>query len=118
MDVGRPITAPVELLLLFGANVRQHRRARKWSQDKLAERADVSSQTIGMIERGLAASSFDTVGRIARALEIPAVSLFATSVATPPAGERSRLLHRINAVLSDLNDFELARAARMIEAFR
>jgi transcriptional regulator with XRE-family HTH domain len=107
-----------DLLFLFGSNVRQHRRARKWSQDTLAERADLSSQTIGMIERGLTASSFDTVGRIAQALEISAASLFAVGAVVAPVGERGKLLHRINAALSSLNDADLVRAVRMIEAFR
>ena len=106
-----------ELLTLFGSNVRQHRRAKGWSQDRLAERAELSSQTIGTIERGFAASSFDTVARIARALEVTPASLFALGAAATPSGPRGKLLHRINATLSRLNESQLARAAKMLDAF-
>jgi transcriptional regulator with XRE-family HTH domain len=106
-----------ELLLIFGTNVRQHRRAKGWSQDRLAERAGLSSQTISTIERGMAASSFETAARIAQALAVPPPALFAVGTPTLSNGDRGKLLLAINATLSRLNEAQLARAAKMLEAF-
>jgi len=106
-----------ELLILFGANVRHQRRAKGWPQDRLAAAANVSSQTVGMIERGLAAASFETAARIARALDIPSAALFAVGAGDMPKGDRGKLLHRINATLSRMNEGQLAKAAKMLEVF-
>jgi DNA-binding XRE family transcriptional regulator len=77
----------------------------------------VSSQTIGTIERGSAAASFETAARIARALDIPSAALFALGGDAMPKGDRGRLLQRINATLSRMNEAQLAKAAKMLEAF-
>jgi transcriptional regulator with XRE-family HTH domain len=87
------------------------------TQEALAERVDVSIETIGKIERGAAAPSFDTVERIAAALDLPAVGLFGIGREALPRGERGKLLARIQHTLSDMNDDEMARAANMLDAF-
>jgi transcriptional regulator with XRE-family HTH domain len=107
----------VELKQAFGARVRHHRRAKGMTQEELAERLDLSMETIGKIERGVAAPSFETAERIAEALNLPPLALFGIGKETMPRGERGRLLGRINATLSRMNDEQLARAARIMEAF-
>jgi transcriptional regulator with XRE-family HTH domain len=87
------------------------------TQEALAERVAVSIETIGKIERGVAAPSFDTVERIAQALGLPALALFGFGIEATPQGERGRLLARINADLSKLNDAELEKTARMLGAY-
>lgn len=56
------------LLLAFGRCVRRHREARDFSQEKLAERADLDRTYISDIERGGRNPSIRSITAIARAL--------------------------------------------------
>ncbi len=106
----------MDLQLLFGANVRHHRRAKGWTLEQLAGQVGVSRETIGKIERGKAAPLFETAEKIAAALDVPAPALFGANTA-PGTGERARLLTEIHGTLSRMNDDQLGRAARMLKAF-
>lgn len=106
----------MELQRLFGANVRHHRKAKGWTLEQLAGRIGVSRETIGKIERGVAAPLFETAEKIAAALDVPAPVLFGAST-TPGTGERARILTEINGTLSRMNDDQLGRAAKMLRAF-
>ena len=101
----------------FGLNVRHHRRAIKMTQEKLAEKVEVSIETIGKIERGVAAPSFDTVEKIASALDLAPSALFGSGAQTLPKGERGKMLARIQGVLAGMNEEQMARAAKMLDAF-
>ena len=59
----------------FGLAVRELREALRWSQEQLAERADLNRSFIGEIERGLATPSLITVAKLADALRMPTSSL-------------------------------------------
>lgn len=107
----------MQLPTLFGKNVRNCRKARKLTQEQLAERVDVSMETIGKIERGVAAPTFATAERIAEALGVPVAVLFGASEAEAVSGERGRLINRIGQLLSRMNDDQLFRVTRIIEAF-
>ena len=61
----------------FPSVVRQLREARGWSQEQLAERADLNRSYVGEIERGVAMPSLGTVGKIASGLEMNPSSLLA-----------------------------------------
>lgn len=98
---------------VFGAQVRHHRRAAGLTQEALAERVDVSIETIGKIERGQAAPTFDTAEAIARALNVEPVALFGVE---SPGGERGQMLGRIHSILGRFNEDQLARAVRVLEA--
>ena len=106
----------MDLQLLFGANVRHHRKAKGWTLERLAELVGVSQETIGKIERGKAAPLFETAEKIAAALDVPASVLFGAD-ALPGVGERARLLADIHRTLSRMNDDQLGRAARMLKVF-
>jgi transcriptional regulator with XRE-family HTH domain len=56
------------------------------TQEGLAERVDLSMETIGKIERGVAAPSFETPERIAEALNLPPLALFGIGKAAVPKG--------------------------------
>jgi transcriptional regulator with XRE-family HTH domain len=105
-----------DLARIFGSNLRHYRKAHGLKQHELAERLGVSLATIGKIERGEAAPSFDTIEKIAAALAVPAAALFGGGTDDPAAGERGRLLQRVLGQLSKLNDDALARASRVIRA--
>ena len=107
----------MELRKTFGANVRHHRRALGLTQESLAEKAEISIEMMGRLERGEASPSFDTVESVARALGVPAIAFFGSGAVVVPEGERGRLLHRVNAALANLNGDDLKRVTRMLEAF-
>lgn len=106
----------MSLTRTFGANVRHYRKASGMNQRQFADRIGLSHAMMGKIERGETASSFDSVEKIAAALDVPEVVLLGAGLMTVPTGERARLLQRINIQLSKLNNRDLARAAKMLTA--
>lgn len=100
----------------FGANVRQYRKAEGLTQDDLAEKADLSLDMIGRLERGVTAPSFETIERLAAVLNIPEAVLFGHHLMTVPTGERGRLLKRIHLHLSKMNEDQLAQAEKVLAA--
>ncbi|WP_035383516.1 helix-turn-helix transcriptional regulator [Ferriphaselus sp. R-1] len=57
--------------------LRQLREERGWSQEQLAERADLNRSYLGEVERGRAVPSIVTVAKLAEALEIQLSSFIA-----------------------------------------
>ena len=55
---------------VLGENIRLYRRNAKWSQEKLAEKAELHRNYIGDIERGEENVSVDALMRIAVALKV------------------------------------------------
>jgi len=58
-------------LSAFGRNVARIRTERGFSQDKLAEKAELDRTFVSGIERGVRNPGIKTVLRIARALKVP-----------------------------------------------
>lgn len=52
----------------FGKLIRKYRLAKKFSQETLAEKADVHPTYIGLLERGLRTPGMDVAERIAHGL--------------------------------------------------
>jgi transcriptional regulator with XRE-family HTH domain len=65
------------LRVLFGARVRYLRLSKKYSQEKLAERAGISVDFLSLIERGRNSPSFERLQLLADALNVPVAKLFA-----------------------------------------
>ena len=65
-----------EILLKFGARVRQLRGKRGWSQEELAAEAGLDRTYIGGIERGERNVALINVAKIAQALRVPLRELF------------------------------------------
>jgi len=61
---------------LLAANLKTFRAVRGWSQAKLAEKAGISTQHIGMIETKLKFPSSAMIERLAKALSIDPAELF------------------------------------------
>jgi len=55
---------------LLGEAIRAARKEAAFSQEKLAEKADLSTVFISRIERGVESPSVDNLVKIARALEV------------------------------------------------
>jgi transcriptional regulator with XRE-family HTH domain len=101
---------------IVSANLRQHRKARGLTQQELADKIGKSEKSVSDYEVGRTTPSYATIEKIAEALGIPEAALFAVGVSIYPSGPRAKLLHRINAALSNLNQVQLARAAKVLEA--
>lgn len=67
-----------EILKRFGRKVRKLRLSRGWSQEKLAERADLHRTYIGGVERGERNISLHNIGKIAKAFGISPSRLLET----------------------------------------
>jgi len=62
---------------LFGKNVRELRKKRGWSQERLAEVANLHRNYVGNVERGEQNVSIDTIEKLAQALGVRPEKLFA-----------------------------------------
>lgn len=60
----------------FGRRIRILRDAKGWSQERLAEEADLHRTYVGGIERGLRNPSLRNIVKIAEALGVPTGALF------------------------------------------
>lgn len=65
-----------ELRILFGRNLRRLRRQKDITQEQLAEIIGVSVHLISNIERGINGPSFDTLSKLAKALDVEVSKLF------------------------------------------
>lgn len=66
-----------ELIHDFGRSVRHFRDERGWSQELLAEKADLNRSYLGEVERGRVIPSLATAGKLATALDLPLSALMA-----------------------------------------
>src|SRR5574340_991782 len=95
----------MEERLLFGQRVREVRRTRGLSQEQLAERAEIATNYLSSIERGLENPTFDMLVRLARALKVDLVDLFNYSWLKMTEAELRRKIR----TLADRADLERLR---------
>jgi len=65
-----------EILTFFGKRLRSLRRAKDMTQEQVAERAGLSLQSVGEIERGRGNPTLVNVERLAAALDVELTALF------------------------------------------
>lgn len=65
-----------KMYILFGQRLYQLRKRKGFTQKQLANALQVSDRFIGRMERGKSGPSFDTLEKLADALEVPVASLF------------------------------------------
>jgi transcriptional regulator with XRE-family HTH domain len=75
----------------FGATVRKFREAHGWSQEMLAEKADLNRSYVGELERGQAIASLITLDKLATAFGISLSHLMSQT-------ERIAQTHNVNAI--------------------
>ena len=56
--------------VVFGLTVRRLREERKWTQEELAERADMNASYLGFVERGDNVPTLTIILQIARGLQV------------------------------------------------
>jgi transcriptional regulator with XRE-family HTH domain len=77
-----PPSSP-DIRFRFGTRIRQLRTERGWSQEELADRAELHRTYIGSIERGEQNISLLNIEKLASTLEIPLCELFAPFTEKP-----------------------------------
>jgi transcriptional regulator with XRE-family HTH domain len=70
---------PDDSTFAFGRVLRRYREQKGWSQLKLAEKADLHINAIGLLERGERSPNLPTIFALCRALDVSA-SRFMASV--------------------------------------
>ena len=60
----------------FGRRIRTLRERKGWTQERLAEEAELHRSYLGGIERGLRNPSLKNIAKLARALGVPIAALF------------------------------------------
>ena len=73
----------MNIKLLLGKRIRELRRARGYTQERLAEKTGLSVAFIGLTERGQECPSIKTADRIAKALDVTLSELFDFSEEKP-----------------------------------
>ncbi|WP_432720865.1 helix-turn-helix transcriptional regulator [Jeongeupia wiesaeckerbachi] len=71
--------------LHFGQVIRHARESHAWSQEALAERADLNRSYLGEIERGVVVPSLHTMAKLALALDLKLSELVARCEETSAA---------------------------------
>ena len=72
-----------EMLAEMGARVKAERKAREWTIDELGQRADISAQFLGHVERGTRKMSLDTLYRLCKAMGVDPTRYWAGSLGGP-----------------------------------
>lgn len=70
----------------FGESVSRLRRVQGWTQEDLAERANLHRSYLAAIETGIRNPSLDVIVKLAKGLEVPVAELFAPK---PGGGPRT-----------------------------
>lgn len=95
---------PRDLAPRLGSAVSAHRRARKLTQERLAELVGVSTEWISQVERGVGLPSLDMLARIAEPLGVRGSELVA---ATEDAGQGRGSVQRLLAGARELSDAQI-----------
>lgn len=110
-------------LTYIGANIRRFRKSRKWTQEEMAKRANISRIALIHIESSKALPTLDTLSALAGVLEIPITSLMAKPITSEPTGtdaqgESPDLTHAVEFELTHIVDSLKACTFSQIVAVR
>lgn len=85
----------------IGKNIRKYRLAKKLRQEDLAEKAELSANYIGMVERGEKIPSLETFITILNALDVSADMILADVVSTGYIVKNSMLNEKLSKLSND-----------------
>lgn len=85
----------------IGKNIRKYRLAKKLRQEDLAEKAGLSANYIGMVERGEKIPSLETFITILNALDVSADMVLADVVSTGYMVKNSMLNEKLSKLSND-----------------
>lgn len=102
---------------LFGARIRELRKARGLTQDQLADFLGVEQKYISLIEHGKSYPALDRLVRIAEVLQVTLPSLFDFAHHAPEALSTEALVKRVDG-MSDHERQLLYRIAEFMEEMK
>ena len=94
-----------------GERVRIHRKLERLTQERLAEKADLSVHYLSRIETGSATPTIESLERIATALRVPIAELFRPK---EEKRERKELLQQVSRLLEARSSDELCMLKNLI----
>jgi transcriptional regulator with XRE-family HTH domain len=97
----------------LGQRLKHLRRVRGYTQERLAERIDISSKYLSSIERGAENPTLDLLGRLAKGLQVELYELFQF---TPDVSQPERLRQTLMGLVAEIRAEELPRLVRVLEA--
>jgi transcriptional regulator with XRE-family HTH domain len=97
----------------LGQRLKHLRRVRGYTQERLAERIDISPKYLSSIERGAENPTLDLLGRLAQGLQVELYELFQGE---PDVGQPDRLRQRLVGLVTEIRLEELPRLVRVLEA--
>lgn len=102
---------PTDIKLRFGKRIRQLRKQRELTLEKLGERSQVSNKFLQALETGKQAPTIETIEKLSRGLGVGMHELLAIEERTPKA-----LRARAREMIADASDAEVARIVGVLEA--
>lgn len=102
----------MSLKLRVGGRLREIRKSRGLTQERLAERIERSVDAVSALERGLALPSFETLEKLADVLDVPVRDFF--DVEEDASEARVRMLTRLMMHARALSDADLEIAVEQI----
>jgi XRE family transcriptional regulator, regulator of sulfur utilization len=103
-----------DLARKIGERIRQLRKEKGFSQEELAEKADVHFTYIGQLERGEKNASIDTLERITKCLGISLEDFFGL-VESPSKDSSTINIAKIKFLLDEVREQEQAELLEIIE---
>ena len=97
----------------LGSRIRQLRKARSWTQQQLADRAELDYKYVGAVERGERNITIDNVEKIAAGLGVEAHQLFLFTARGELSEERVNAA-KIRDLLEHANDERKALMWRVL----
>jgi transcriptional regulator with XRE-family HTH domain len=108
---------PVDTLpKLIGAKIRQIRTRLGWTQEYLAEKADMDFTSIGAAERGIRNLSLKSLARVADALSVPIEELVRLPKDTRISSEKEIAIHEVRVMLKDMDLEQLKLILEIVKA--
>ncbi len=100
---------------IVGDNLRQARRSRGWTLERLAGESGLSVETVSRIERGQTSPALDTVELLAAVFSVPPQNLFGLADCADPASRRGKALYRLHHTLARASDSQVDLVASLAD---
>lgn len=104
-----------EFLEKFGEKIKTYRELCGYSQERLAELCEVSTNTINSIENGKTFLTYQTLKKISSALNIQIPELFQVEVNS--TDENNRLLHQIVTRAKNMTPEQQKQVIKILKSF-
>lgn len=108
----------IDLVRVFGHNLKRLRKSYGWTQERLAERLEVHVSYIGLLERGSRSPSLETAERAAKVFGLPGFEFFIDATVPDRRQQVSieQLVELVRTAAPERRAVLYAAAKRLLEA--